>query len=120
RHSPDPSARRRRSGCREHDRLRGGGRGGLVLLPPVEKADCGAMIHVLAALAVAIAPGDRAVVGVPVATLWAEPRYARPLPRTLSTTERRALVGRIETQALLNEPVQVLEVRGAWARVAVL
>jgi cell wall-associated NlpC family hydrolase len=78
------------------------------------------VIHLLAALALGVAPGDRAVVAVPVATLWAEPRYARPLPRTLTTTERRALVGRIETQALLNEPVQVLEVRGAWARIAVL
>jgi cell wall-associated NlpC family hydrolase len=70
--------------------------------------------------AVAPVPGQQAVVSVPVATLWAEPRYARPLPRTLTTTERRALVGRIETQALLNEPVRVLRVRGAWARIAVL
>jgi len=62
-------------------------------------------------------------VAVAVATLWASPAVARPLTPAqqlqLSTTERRALVGRIETQALLDEPVRVLERRGRWVKVAV-
>jgi cell wall-associated NlpC family hydrolase len=40
--------------------------------------------------------------------------------RVLSTAARRGLVGRIETQALLGEPVRVLSRRGSWARVAVV
>jgi cell wall-associated NlpC family hydrolase len=62
-------------------------------------------------------------VAVAVATLWASPAVARPLTPgqqpALSTSERRALVGRIETQALRNEPVRVLERRGRWVKVAV-
>ena len=58
------------------------------------------------------------VVAVAVATLWVAPQYARPLTH-LDTAARRALVGKIETQALYGERVQVLETRGAWARVVV-
>ncbi len=58
-----------------------------------------------------------------VATLWASPAVARPLTPAgelrLSTPERLALVGRIETQALRGETVRVLERRGAWVKVAV-
>src|SRR5215208_360316 len=63
-------------------------------------------------------------VAVAVATLWASPAVARPLTPdqqlALSTPERRALVGRIETQALLNEQVRVLVRRGPWVKVAVV
>jgi len=62
-------------------------------------------------------------VAVAVATLWASPAVARPLTPAqqlhLSTGERRALVGRIETQALFGEWVDVLARRGRWVKVAV-
>ena len=75
-----------------------------------------------------------AYVGVSVATVWVSPSSPRTIDRpalgnparirawtrSLSTVERRGLVGRIETQALLGERVQVLERRGAWTRVAVV
>jgi cell wall-associated NlpC family hydrolase len=75
-----------------------------------------------------------AFVDVSVATVWASPSSPRAIDRpalenparvrawtrSLSTAERRGLVGRIETQALLGERVQVLERRGAWTRVAVV
>jgi cell wall-associated NlpC family hydrolase len=35
----------------------------------------------------------------------------------MSTWERRGLNGRVESQALYGQPVQVLETRGAWSRV---
>jgi gamma-D-glutamyl-L-lysine dipeptidyl-peptidase len=74
-----------------------------------------------------------AFVDVSVATVWASPSSPRAIDRpalgnparvrawtrSLSTAERRGLVGRIETQALLGERVQVLQRRGAWTRVAV-
>jgi cell wall-associated NlpC family hydrolase len=64
------------------------------------------------------------VVAVAVATLWASPAVARPLTPDrqlqLTTAQRRALVGRIETQALRNESVRVLERRGRWVKVAVV
>jgi cell wall-associated NlpC family hydrolase len=63
-------------------------------------------------------------VAVAVATLWASPAAARPLTPaqelTLSTRQRVALVGRIETQALRGEQVRVLARRGTWVKVAVL
>ncbi|HYB29391.1 MAG TPA: hypothetical protein VEF89_22460 [Solirubrobacteraceae bacterium] len=37
----------------------------------------------------------------------------------LSTAARLGLDGRIETQALLGEPVRMLAHRGSWTRVAV-
>src|SRR5919202_6441528 len=58
------------------------------------------------------------VVAVAVATLWVSPAYARALTN-LDTSARRALVGKIETQALYGERVRVLERRGRWARVVV-
>ena len=75
-----------------------------------------------------------AYVDVSVATVWASPGAPRPIERpalgnparirawtrSLDTAARRGLVGRIETQALLGEPVRVIERRGAWARVAVV
>jgi gamma-D-glutamyl-L-lysine dipeptidyl-peptidase len=71
--------------------------------------------------------------GVSVATLWTRPAAPRPVDRpalgprpdlrawsrTLSTAARRGLVGRVETQALLGEPVLVIARRGRWARVTV-
>jgi hypothetical protein len=75
-----------------------------------------------------------AYVDVSVATIWAQPSSPRAIDRpalrnpawirawtrSLSTAERRGLVGRIETQALLGERLRVLERRGAWTRVAVV
>jgi cell wall-associated NlpC family hydrolase len=75
-----------------------------------------------------------AYVDVSVATVWASPSSPRAIDRpalgnparvrawtrSLSSAERRGLVGRIETQAVLGERVQVLERRGAWTRVAVV
>lgn len=74
-----------------------------------------------------------AYVAVSVATAWTRRDSPRPIDgpalrnpaavrawtRSLDTAERRGLVGRIETQALLGEPVRVLERRGRWARVVV-
>jgi gamma-D-glutamyl-L-lysine dipeptidyl-peptidase len=73
-------------------------------------------------------------VDVSVATLWASPSAPRAIDRpalsnpvnmlawsgVLSTAARLGLDGRIETQALLGEPVRVLARRGSWTRVAVL
>ncbi len=73
-------------------------------------------------------------ISVSVATLWTSPTAPRAIDRpalgnpvdmqawsrALSTAARRGLVGRIETQALLGEPVRVLAQRGAWTRVAVI
>jgi len=66
---------------------------------------------------------DALVVAVAVATLWASPAVAQPLspPASLrlSTTERKALVGRIVTQVLHGEQVLVVARRGDWVRVVV-
>ena len=57
-------------------------------------------------------PGDRPALGNPVAIRsWSE---------GLGTAARLGLVGRIETQVLLGEPVRVLEHRGSWSQVAVI
>src|SRR5919199_5312252 len=58
------------------------------------------------------------VVAVAVATLWVSPQYARPLAH-LTVPQRRALVGKIETQALYGERVVVVTRRGAWDKVVV-
>jgi len=67
--------------------------------------------------------GPALQVAVAVATLWASPGVARPLTPDqqlhLSTVERRALVGKIETQAFMGESVWVLARRGRWVKVAV-
>jgi cell wall-associated NlpC family hydrolase len=73
-------------------------------------------------------------VAVAVATVWASPSAPRAIDRpalanpveltgwsrALTTEARLGLVGRIETQALLGEPVQVLGTHGAWSHIAVL
>jgi cell wall-associated NlpC family hydrolase len=92
----------------------------------------------LAAAAVALtgsaASARTAYVDVAVATVWTSPQAPRTIDRpalgdpvdvrawsrSLDTAARRGLVGRIQTQALYGEPVQVLGRRGAWTRVAVV
>jgi cell wall-associated NlpC family hydrolase len=76
--------------------------------------------------------GDRLAVRVPVATVWTAPDAPRDVdaPAVLDRPDlaawttakdqatRRGLVGRTLTQALLGEPVRVLEERGEWVHVA--
>lgn len=82
-----------------------------------------------------LAPGDRAHVAVSAATLWVEPRTARPgiddpalsNPVDLDawnanmedTETRRWLTGQLETQAVLGSEVIVDEIDGDWAHVVV-
>jgi cell wall-associated NlpC family hydrolase len=70
-------------------------------------------------------------VAVSVATLWASPESPRSIDakavraparpakwlRSMSVWERRGLYGRVESQALYGQPVDVLERREGWARV---
>jgi len=70
-------------------------------------------------------------IGVPVATVWTAPDAPRSLDgpavadepdvatwvRGLGTEARLGLHGRILTQALLGEPVEVLALHGGWAQV---
>jgi cell wall-associated NlpC family hydrolase len=72
-------------------------------------------------------------VAVSVATLWVEPGLARPVdapavaaaadPRAwvagMTTAQKRWLVGKLETQALMGTRVVVLAMSGAWSKVAV-
>ncbi len=81
-----------------------------------------------------LTPGNDAVVGVAVATLWAGPDRVRPVdepalgvparPRdwveAMTTEDRDDLRGRALSQLLLGERVRVLEVREAWAHVVAL
>jgi cell wall-associated NlpC family hydrolase len=74
---------------------------------------------------------QQARINVPVATLWLSPESPRSIDapalgtaanpgrwvRSLSTGQRLGLNGRVESQALYGQPVEVLEVRGTWARV---
>ncbi|HZS29819.1 MAG TPA: NlpC/P60 family protein [Gaiellaceae bacterium] len=88
---------------------------------------------VLLALA-AVQPGGTATVDVSVATLWRAPGIARAIDapalsnpvdldawnRNLASTRARAgLDPLVVTQALYGEQVEVLAVRGSWAKVAV-
>ena len=82
-----------------------------------------------------LAPGDRAHVAVSAATLWVEPRTARPgiddpalsNPVDLDawnanmedTETRRWLTGELESQAVLGSEVIVDEIDGDWAHVVV-
>lgn len=77
-------------------------------------------------------PAPVQYIGVSVATVWASPSAPRHLDRpalsnpvnlpawsqVLTTAARLGLVGRIETQALLGEPVRLLEQRGTWTKIA--
>lgn len=79
-------------------------------------------------------PGDKAAIGVSVATLWKAPNIYRAIDRpavtapadpdrwnvNLATAEdRRWLVGRVQTQALYGQLVTVTAVQGSWAKVVV-
>jgi cell wall-associated NlpC family hydrolase len=77
--------------------------------------------------------GQRAVVAVPVACGWRDPDSPRAmdapalaaapdLPAWIAGMDddaKRDLVGRLETQLLLGEPVNVLATVGDWARISV-
>jgi gamma-D-glutamyl-L-lysine dipeptidyl-peptidase len=79
------------------------------------------------------AAGKARWVDVSVATLWVEPRQDRTVDGpslaapadpagwvdAMTVAQKRWLVGRLETQALLGDKVLVLETSGAWSRVAV-
>ena len=76
---------------------------------------------------------SRAFIRVTLATLWTEPGILRPIdqpsatrpvdiPRwlsSMSTDDRRWLVGRIVTQASYGVQVAILGHQGAWTKVAV-
>ena len=79
------------------------------------------------------APGGAALIDVAVATLWVAPDLARPVDEpsvtnpvdiarwvsTMSLLDKQWLVGKLATQVLYGEHVEILETRGAWTRVAV-
>jgi cell wall-associated NlpC family hydrolase len=79
-------------------------------------------------------PGQEAVVGVAVATLWVSPDQVRPIdepaiwvpsrPRewveSMSMDDRADLAGRTRSQLLLGERVIIDELRGGWTRVVAL
>lgn len=81
------------------------------------------------------AVGSHALIGVSVATLWREPGIHRGIDRPSlrnpvqlgrwnrnlrTASQRRWLVGRVQTQALYGQEVLVRETRGGWVKVAVL
>jgi cell wall-associated NlpC family hydrolase len=80
----------------------------------------------VAALALAVAPAQAAVVRVPVANVWAAPNaghlpldpHVWPTP-AVTYSQRIALVGHMPTQVLYGETVRVLERRGGWTHIAV-
>jgi len=88
---------------------------------------------VAAALATVPATVGTASVSVSVATVWSDPGAPRRMDaaalatpadpagwlRRLGTSGRRGLNGRVETQVLYGQRVTVVELRDAWARVAV-
>jgi cell wall-associated NlpC family hydrolase len=92
------------------------------------------LIGGLVGAAGATANSSRRYIDVSVATVWTSPTSPRAMDRpalgnpvnlqawsrVLNTAARRGLVGRIQTQALFGEPVQVLAQRGAWTRIAVI
>ncbi len=75
----------------------------------------------------------RAWVAVSVATLWVKPGLARAVDapacadpadpagwvESMTTEQKRWLVGRLETQALYGTPVRVLDTAGEWSRIVV-
>jgi gamma-D-glutamyl-L-lysine dipeptidyl-peptidase len=76
-------------------------------------------------------PTAEACVRVPVTTVWVSPDAPRgcdtaitqPEPRVerwmsaLGTSERLDLLGRVNTQALLGEPVQIITERNGWSEI---
>src|SRR5947209_6702504 len=78
-----------------------------------------------------IAAGTHVWVTVAVATLWSSPAAPRPVDAPalsapvqirrwlagMSTSARRGLTGRIESQALYGEPLTVTGVSGSWLHV---
>jgi cell wall-associated NlpC family hydrolase len=80
-----------------------------------------------------VAGSSRRYVNVNVATLWQSPQANRAIDEpslrapadipawldAMSVPDKLWLVGRTETEALYGEPVELLEERGGWARVAV-
>jgi cell wall-associated NlpC family hydrolase len=80
----------------------------------------------VAALVLAVAPAQAAVVRVPVANVWEAPNAGHlPLdphvwPTSAVTYSQRIdLVGHMPTQVLYGETVRVLEQRAGWTRIAV-
>jgi len=79
----------------------------------------------------AIGVGSHVFVSVSVATLWVTPTSARTIDApalaapvrmrawlaSMSTSTRRALTGRIETQALYGDPLTVIGTSGTWLHV---
>jgi cell wall-associated NlpC family hydrolase len=96
-----------------------------------------ALLLVLTAFAAVVGPAraaaTEAYVDVSVATLWVRPGLPRPIDApsltdpvgiarwtaSLTTDQRRWLVGKLETQVLYGTRVLVLERRGAWSRIVV-
>jgi cell wall-associated NlpC family hydrolase len=93
-----------------------------------------ALLAALVAAGPAVASTSRRYIDVSVATVWTSPTAPRTIDRPalgnpadvavwthgLTTAARRGLVGRIGTQALFGEPVEVLARRGSWTRIAVV
>lgn len=77
------------------------------------------------------AGSSRPVIAVEVATVWTSPDAVRDIDgpavstpvdlaawtRALDTPARLDLHGRVETQALLGDPVEIVEQSGGWARI---
>jgi gamma-D-glutamyl-L-lysine dipeptidyl-peptidase len=96
-------------------------------------AAAAAILFVPAGAGSARSRATQTYVAVSVATLWTTPDAPRALDApaltrpvnirrwsvSLDVRERQALVGKIETQALLGEPVAILARRGAWTKIAV-
>ena len=102
----------------------------LIITSTVATVAAGALVTPSAGAEPAESP-TAARIGVSVATLWTSPDAPRMIDaaalgtaanpatwlRSLSTGERRGLNGRVESQALYGQPVEVLEQRDGWARV---
>ncbi|MUV37857.1 Gamma-D-glutamyl-L-lysine dipeptidyl-peptidase [Lentibacillus sp. JNUCC-1] len=81
----------------------------------------------------AFEPNQLAFVNVPVATLWTEPGLDRPVDAVavgnpadmrkwtedMSITEKKWLIGNLQTQALYGNAVTIMQVTDGWAEVGV-